>query len=195
MEDGTYEDGKREDAKGHGLDVAIDRAVREMLDVEPPADLRARVIAELPASGFRLPASGFRLPAFSFQGFAAVAAAAALLVLVLVVARRSEPPAPPVIAGAGVQPPFERAPRPATETPATPATAALSVAARAAVVTAAIAEEASPAGDIEPLKQITPIEVASIGQSNIAPDPIAVRPLIPITEVQIAPLNPPDRRD
>jgi hypothetical protein len=49
------------------FDEAIDRAVREMLDVEPPADLRARVIAQLPASGSRLPAFGFRLPASGFR--------------------------------------------------------------------------------------------------------------------------------
>jgi hypothetical protein len=49
------------------LDKAIDRAVHEMLDVEPRADLRARVLAQLPAAGSRLPASGFRLPTFGFR--------------------------------------------------------------------------------------------------------------------------------
>lgn len=187
MEDEAY-DRKYEDRKYEGLDLAIDRAVREMLDVEPPADLRARVIAELPASGVRLPASGV-------HGFAAVAAVAALLVLVLVVARRSEPPAQPSIVSRGSD---QNVPAPVAtpmNVPIAPAATRVSVTARAAGVAAAVAEPSSPAGDIEPLNQIAPIEVAPIGQSSIAPDPIAVRPLTPITEVQIAPLNPPDRRD
>ena len=33
------------------FDKAIDRAVREMLDVEPPAGLRRRVLEQIPASG------------------------------------------------------------------------------------------------------------------------------------------------
>jgi len=51
------------------------------------------------------------------------------------------------------------------------------------------------ASSIDPLKAITPIEVSPIAQSNITPEPIAVRPLNPIAEVQVAPLTPPDRRD
>src|SRR5205814_1502057 len=46
--------------------------------------------------------------------------------------------------------------------------------------------------DIEPLKTITPIQVAPIGERTIAPESVAVRPLNPITDVQVAPLTPPD---
>src|SRR5437763_12097432 len=74
------------------LDKAIDRAVREMLDVEPRADLRARVLAQLTASGFRLPAFGWVL---------APIAAAAVIVLAVMLAPRSESlPQAPVVAHA-----------------------------------------------------------------------------------------------
>jgi len=64
----------------------------------------------------------------------------------------------------------------------------------AATIAAALAPE-TPAPAIEPLNTINPIEVAPIAPRSITPDPIGVRPLDPITEMQIAPLNPPDRRD
>src|SRR4051812_22222395 len=81
------------------LDKAIDGAVREMLDVEPRADLRARVLAQLPASGFWLPASGVRLPAAGWV--LGPLAAAALVVLAIMLPRRSEPlPQAPVVAHA-----------------------------------------------------------------------------------------------
>ena len=64
------------------IDDAIDRAVREMLDVEPPADLRARVIDRIearPASVFHPArvASAFRRKIW----ISAPLAAAAVLVL------------------------------------------------------------------------------------------------------------------
>jgi hypothetical protein len=198
MEDGKYRDAKYEER----FDLAIDHAVREMLDVEPPADLRVKVAARIeaqPASGFRLPAFSFQLPASSFQRFAAVAVAAALLVLVLMVARRPEPPAPSVVARVDGHLPMEPATQPAMEEPAAPQPVASSAKRAAAqlraVAYAATTETMQAAPGIDPLKPIAPIEVAPIGEMNIAQDPIVVRPLTPITEMQIAPLNPPDRRD
>src|SRR5579859_3838065 len=76
------------------LNEAIDRAVREMLDVEPPANLRARVIARIddrPAAGFELPASRFRR--FGVLRVGLVITAAAALVLMVLLVRRAEPPA------------------------------------------------------------------------------------------------------
>jgi hypothetical protein len=52
--------------------------------------------------------------------------------------------------------------------------------------------DASPA--LAPLPSITPISVMPIVESRIAPTDIAVRTLTPISEMQIAPLTPPDRR-
>src|SRR6476469_10173792 len=94
------------------FDKAIDGAVREMLDVEPAAGLRQRVLEELPAfaeapagepaSGFQLPASGSRLPArllvassFSWKVLLPVAAAAVLVLAVLLLLGRSRVPGTP----------------------------------------------------------------------------------------------------
>jgi hypothetical protein len=178
------------------IDEAIDRAVREMLDVEPRADLRARVIAQLPASGSRLPASGSRLPAAAWV--LVPLAAAAVIVLAIVLARRSEPlPQAPAVA---------RADQHLATEPTSSATApVLKLAApprdRERVQTAGTVAAASIAGNdngttaIAPLKTITPIAVAPIVPDSIAPAEIAMRRLNTITDVQIAPLTPPDGRD
>jgi hypothetical protein len=117
-------------------------------------------------------------------------------------ARRSEPTVQPRtgLHAADVRLPGPGAPAQQTEPAAFPAlTAAASQQTRRAqastVAAASVAGGADATTGIEPLKTITPIEVAPIGQASIAPEPIAVRPLNPIAEVQIAPLNPPDRRD
>src|SRR4051794_9659993 len=96
------------------FDKAIDGAVREMLDLEPRADLRARVIAQLPASGsfvssvasgsfLNSVASGFSRNRVVFGSFlhsvasgfsrnrVVFAAAAAAIVLAVLVLRRPEP--------------------------------------------------------------------------------------------------------
>jgi len=187
------------------LDKAIDRAVREMLDVEPPADLRAEVIArihERPASRFRLQAS--RVPRFGVLRFGAVVAAAAALVLIVVLVRRGDAPAresaivraenaPRTSPTANAQP-GERAPSP-TLSVTRVARPRLSRPAAAVVAAASLGAPDSPTGDVDPLKRITPIALAPIAQTSITPEPIAVTPLNPIPEMQIAPLNPPDGRN
>jgi len=182
------------------LDNAIDRVVREMLDVEPPADLRAKVIARIDER----PASSFQVPAFSFQRLAAVGGTAALVALVLGLAlvRRAEPPAqPPAIAGAQAPEPLPVAatPQPPIGVPAAPtplaATARTAVAQTPARVAYAAPADRTQAAAIDPLTAITPIGVAPIDRSSITPEPIGVRPLDRITEMQIAPLSPPDERD
>ena len=67
-------------ARRGSLDVAIDRAVRRMMQVDPPAGLRHRVLA-------RLGPVPSRRAAF-FPRFAMAAAALAMLVLAVVVVRR-----------------------------------------------------------------------------------------------------------
>jgi len=182
------------------LDNAIDRVVREMLDVEPPADLRAKVIARIDER----PASSFQVPAFSFQRLAAVGGTAALVALVLGLAlvRRAEPPAqPPAIAGAQAPEPLPVAatPQPPIGVPAAPTplavTARTAVAQTPARVAYAAPADRTQAAAIDPLTAITPIGVAPIDRSSITPEPIGVRPLDRITEMQIAPLSPPDERD
>ena len=62
------------------LDKAIDRVAREMLDVEPPADLRERVLdrIETPRRGF------------AWTWIAVSAAAAAILVVALLLSRQTD---------------------------------------------------------------------------------------------------------
>ena len=74
------------------LDAAIDRAVREMMSVEPRADLRERVLAELVGE----PARAALWPRLAF-GSAAVAVAA--VVLLMIVNRPPDQPVDRTIAG------------------------------------------------------------------------------------------------
>jgi hypothetical protein len=182
------------------LDKAIDRAVREMLDVEPPADLRAAVIARIDER----PASSFQLPAFSFQRFAVLVGTAAAVVLVLVLARYSAVPTapPPLVARGGdrpmvVPPALPQSPIDIPTTPEGMAAAARNTVPHrpGGVVYAASIDTAPDGPAIDPLNTIAPIEVAPIAHRSITPEPIGVRPLDRITEMQIAPLSPPDGRD
>ena len=189
------------------LDKAIDRAVREMLDIEPPADLRERVIAELSAAGSRLPASSFRLPAL----ITALGAAAVVVLAVMLAARREPLPQAPVVAHAtdrhlpadvAPAPPARRddsrPARPATpRTPEPPPPVVVRTVQPAPGVIVAVDywdDDGVATTTIAPLKTMAPIAVAPIAQDRIAPTDIAVRPLTRITELQIAPLTPPDRR-
>ena len=90
------------------LDEAIDRAVREMMNVEPRGDLRARVLAELGGP----PA---RVSLWPRLAFASVALVAAIAVLTTTVRRPSDQPHVPRVATS--QPPRLR---PGNPTPATP---------------------------------------------------------------------------
>ena len=76
--------GARRDA-GARLDEAIDRAVREMLDVEPPAGLRARVLDRIDGGGSV--ASAFRR---KMAWIAVPVAAAAIVVLAVLAPWREE---------------------------------------------------------------------------------------------------------
>src|SRR4029079_3726629 len=71
------------------LDREIDRAVREMLDVEPPAGLRARVMQRIEE---RHVASAFRRKIL----WAGLPIAAAAVILIAVVLARREGAAPPL---------------------------------------------------------------------------------------------------
>jgi hypothetical protein len=193
------------------LDKAIDRAVREMLDVEPPADLRARVMARIEEPG-AAPAVTRKL-----WWFAAPIAAAAIVVLAVLVPRRDQsgpqPMAvtPPSIAQAG--PPIQGRPLPQVPQVEPPATLAhQATVARemprerrgnavgapdrgmAGAATIAVAGDAA-ANSVEPLGPIDPIAVAAIRPSDITPAAIDIGPLKPIAAIQVAPLTPPEGRN
>lgn len=167
------------------FDAAIDRAVREMLDVEPPADLRARVI------------DGIDRP-YAFRRWiwiAAPLAAGAFLVLAIVLQ-----PAPPRVVAvhqvARVQP---LASRVTTAEQAPEATVARGEAPRSSRSSSRRVATSTNTGRtdivaVAPIDPITPIHIADMRQSDITPHSIAIQPLAPVTEMQIAPLTPPEGR-
>jgi hypothetical protein len=182
--------GKPESGSGR-LDAAIDRAVREMLDVEPPAGLRGRVLDRIENPGSR---------GWSWTWIAGpLVAAAMVILLVLAPWRHAAPvvpaavpviarvePAPAVRAVARPRPPegAGRAPRsPVRDRRAQPRVEAASI---------AVAEVAEA---IEPLSPIAPVSVPVMTQADIKPTEIGVARLTPVVELQIAPLSPPDRRN
>jgi hypothetical protein len=176
------------------INQAIDRAIRELLDVDPRPDLRARVLAGIERQA--APHGGWSLRLLG----PIAAAAVVILALVLRLPSRHVPVAPvqstriesPAVQrptepvrplAAEREPPRERVARTG---PARP------VRSNTRVAVAMIAD--APGATIAPLESITPIRVAAVTQSDITPQPISIEPLAPIAQVQIAPLTPPDGR-
>jgi len=195
-----------------GFDAAIDRAAREMLDVEPPAGLRGRVLDRIELHGSAV--SAFRRKDRGPRTFwltAAPIAAAAVIVLGVMAPWRDAAPAveippPPVVARANppVAPPLSTAPRmpetprtvtiplPYANPPADPVAppavaAAASVAAEEDVNFTAIAALAGPqAIAIDRLADPLPPSMRSI-----EPAPLEIRAL----EVTALPETPRERRE
>jgi hypothetical protein len=183
------------------IDLAIDRAVREMLDVDPPADLRARVVARSEALDRRsvpLPTAGARgARRTELFWIAAPIAAATILILAVMPPWRVEPVQPSRPAHADVNLPLMTPSRPGTRRAPAPATVAAHREHAAAAVRT-VEQDATPIDAtrrIEPLRPITPIDVAVIRPPSIAPRDISVAPLAPIAQVEISPLFPPEKRD
>jgi hypothetical protein len=182
------------------LDKAIDRAVREMLDVEPPAGLRGRVLDRI-----KQPRRGI-----GWMWIAAPVAAAAVIILAVLApwrqpAPRVVAPSSPSIATVDLPPTVPPVTAPASQdSPKTvtiptghatpPGRQPASGRAPERIVVAAVLP-AADASAIDPLSPIAPITVAPARPADIAPKEIAISPLAPIAELQIAPLSPPERRD
>jgi hypothetical protein len=180
------------------MDTAIDRAVRDLMDVDTDAAFRARVTARLQRPARRM---------LLRPGVTATLTAAAVAVVVVWM-RPSSSPVPasaPVAALTSPAPaaPLQtdsaasRRPAPSSPQPRAPATVRREIATprveRGAIVAAAIAE--AGASGIHPLIAIDPIEVEPISQTPIEPSEIVVAPLSPISDVQISPLEPRTARD
>jgi hypothetical protein len=189
------------------LDHAIDRAVREMMNVDADPAFRARVLARLDDPAPR------RL---SWTSLAAIAAGAAAVLLTFFLlrtpaSRESVPTvaevhssaAPSVSQAPAPAPanPFSAAPRlservtprRAVQTPR-PSTNVTQSLARGALTATAVADD-EPDAPIDALHQIDPITIAPLDRTPIAPPAIVVAPLTPITELRIAPLSPRIERD
>lgn len=174
------------------IDTAIDRAVRDLMNVDTDAAFRARVTARLQRPARRL----LLLPRLAAAALTVAAVAAAVIWM-----RPSAPGAPVSAPKTEARGPVAVAP-PQTEPARSnrgavlPTTAALSPA-RARTAAEAIPRgavvatvEDALASTIAPLTSLDPIDVEPISQVSIAPSEIAVAPLTPISEMQISPLDP-----
>jgi hypothetical protein len=187
--------------RGETIDVAIDRAVREMMNVDADPAFRSRVLARLDR-----PAAHW----FSWPRAAVAAAAAAALLLSLVLpwtTREEAPPSSivktdsrPAAPAAAPREPDDRADDPASQLIRKPVVSAsarpnVTQVLPAGTVTAAAVVDGPPAVAVEALGHLAPIVVEPLMPSSIVPAPIAVPPLAPITELTIAPLSPRVERD
>jgi hypothetical protein len=194
---------------GDRIDAAIDLAVREMLDVEPPSGLRGRVLDRIALSSNSLSTNSLSMNpvASAFRrkdnfkrkivwGAVPLATAAVITLAVLAPWRQ---PAPPVVTPASpsiarvetkpVVPVAETQPRPGPAPRQRPSPRSVEERIVAAVATA------DDASVIDPLTPIAPIVVAGTHPADIAPKDIAISPMAPIAPLQIAPLSPPERRN
>jgi hypothetical protein len=186
------------------LDDAIDRAVREIMNVDADAAFRTRVLA-------RVERRATQWPGWPRWAAAGAAIGAVVLAFVLMRAPANEGPEPASVkhqptqaleqtptapenrtAVAAANPPIKSpSAGPAQRTIVTPdATHGLP----AGTIAGAVVEDPR-AVTIEALERIEPIALAPLAPSTIAPAPIEFAPLEPIARVQIAPLSPPVERD
>jgi hypothetical protein len=179
------------------IDAAIDRAVRDLMNVDTDAAFRARVTARLQRPARRQ----FLRP------LAAVALTATAIAAAFVWMRPSAPDAPVSTPVAGISGPGTVAPPPAMGAGTDPGPVLASTGPRTqargrhtaagpiprGTVVATVAE--APASAIDPLTAIDPIDVEPISQPPIVPSEIVVAPLSPISEMQISPLDPQTVRD
>jgi hypothetical protein len=179
------------------VDEAIDRAVREMMEVDPPAGLRARVMARVDQPPSRL---------WTWPRLMAIAAVPAALVLVVFLTRGPDSDTQPRTAAAGPQPPAPM--QPVIATPQPVAGSAPSMAAGDSRPVAATRRRAGVAdrmpGPVEPaaqvavvtpLDRIAPVTIDPIAAPTIAPSPIVITPLDRIADLVIEPLPSRGERD
>jgi cytoskeletal protein RodZ len=193
------------------IDEAIDRAVREMMSADPPAEMRARVLARLEGRG----GPG----GWPIVRLAAAAGMIAAAVLIVVLGWRvSDQPEPDLARSTAASEPTVAAPPPAP--PAPPDSSSLPPAPaeradpeqRRPAATVRTATERTPvrAGRPDRLNQeiaaasvavgvetgpsaidaIPDIDVGRIATAPIEMLPVSVSPLSPLRQLQIEPLEP-----
>jgi hypothetical protein len=178
------------------LDEAIDRAVRELMSLDPPAGLRARVLARI-----ERPAAWWMAP----RAVASVGLAAALLLLALVLARREPEHVPDVRIAATAETSRPDPVRPERTTVNPPpavaqpydTTRAVSGARRRRedqqVEAASLAPATVPGlAELEPLAAIAIDRVETL---TIEAGDMAVPPLTAMVPLTVQPLPPPDGRN
>jgi hypothetical protein len=190
------------------MDAAIDRAARDVMNVDADSTFRARVFARLE----RPAARRFGWPTFGIVGSAAAAAVFAFNVLqspepATPLPAASERPAAAARSDAGPAPPATVVEAPAerlrpvgrsTTRPTTrPVLTAPNVTQDFVPGTLAAASVDDDAAEIrgDAAGSFEPIVMQPIGSRPLAPSAIVIAPLAPITELQIAPLPPRIERD
>ena len=172
------------------MDTAIDRAVRDLMDVDTDAAFRARVTERL-----HRPVRRAWAPQLAAGAVAMLAIVVALIWLRAPqpatrtegTAARTEPAVPSQTLGVADSNPKPTVPSSKTR-PAKPTRQMAAPSIPRDTVVAAVAE--MPVTSIAPLSGIEPISVAPIANTPITPPEIVVAPLSPIEEVQISPLEP-----
>jgi hypothetical protein len=176
------------------MDTAIDRAVRDFMDVDADSAFRARVTARL-----HRPARRAWAPRLAAGAVAMLAIVVALIWLrapqpatkTPATAARTDPAASSTTLRAAANPQPAASPSMTRSAKSTRRLATPSI--RRGTLVAAVAE--MPLTSIAPLAGIEPISVAPIANTPITPPEIVVAPLSPIEEVQISPLEPRTARD
>jgi hypothetical protein len=169
------------------LDRAIDRAVGEMLDVEPPPDLRAQVLERIAHPHTR------RLPWVIVP-----LAAAALLVLVLAGPWRASQKTSPFLRAsslaqsvAAIRTPLTRGVNRTAIEPARTASNAARVRPLVRLPPAAPAMQVR----VPALDPLDAIDVPPVSVTRLDDRQVAVAPLAPIEQIQIEPVGPPEGRN
>ncbi|HTI39363.1 MAG TPA: hypothetical protein VL484_17495 [Vicinamibacterales bacterium] len=161
------------------FDRQLDRAIRSMLDVDPPRALRARVLASLEQPGRRT---------VSFARWAAVAAAAAVALGALIAAPWHTA-APPIVSSAQVH----DVPLPASVTPALPRVfAAIPAASRPSSQRGAVHAAVLAANDVPAESGVTALErPAALSVTTIAPPVTSTLPSIQPAPLRVSALELP----
>ena len=166
------------------FDQAIDRAVREMLDVEPRSGLRARVLERIAELRPRSPLRWAIVPI----------AAAALLMLILSAPWWTSQKAAPVIAStslATVVPSVHASSPSAVSRPATMRAGAP----REAKALRAEPNAPSMTVAVAPLEALDGINVPPVAVARLDAQQVTVAPLAPIEQIEIEPVGSPEGRN
>jgi hypothetical protein len=164
------------------VDAAIDLAVRDMMDVEPRADLRARVIERIEHPR----------RAFNWTWVIAPMAATAILILAVILWRPNAMPEPRPAGDIVLRAPARSHEPPSTTThaPATVRLARRAGAQRRGTVAAFVPpDEPRPTIALEPLRPIDAISVEPVTLHAIDTQRIGVPALTPIPQIELEPVN------
>ena len=185
------------------IDEAIDKAVRELMNVDADSAFRARVVERLRKPKPRAP---------FWRQLSIAAGAVGIAVIAVILMREAEKPAgeaPPAAVASAVTP--QPAVEPAVAVPQAPGVAGPATTPTArrhpedvthripkGALVATVADEAPEpplAGGVEPLTDIRPIELAQITPAPIITTEISITPIAQPSELVIAPLAPQIERE